>query len=73
MTSPGRLVAPSVRSSAVWPVLIGVAVLAGATAAGIGALSLADALDRHRAARPGPGHHLRSAVRAGGGGDRRGR
>ena len=34
----------SVRSSAVWPVLVGVAVLAGATAAGIGALSLADAL-----------------------------
>jgi len=44
MTSPGRLVASSVRSTAVWPVLVGVAVLAGATAAGIGSLSLADAL-----------------------------
>ncbi len=32
------------RRTPVWPVLIGVAVLAGCTAAGIGALSLADAL-----------------------------
>jgi len=37
-------VALRVRSSPVWPVLVGVAVLAGAIAAGIGALSLADAL-----------------------------
>jgi putative copper resistance protein D len=34
----------SVRSSAVWPVLVGVAVLAGAVAAGLAALSLTDAL-----------------------------
>ncbi|MCT7660508.1 cytochrome c oxidase assembly protein [Mycobacterium deserti] len=37
-------VASGVRSSAVWPTLAGVAALAGAVAAGIGALSLADAL-----------------------------
>lgn len=54
MTSPGRLAAPSVRSSAVWPVLVGVAVLAGATAAGIGALSLADALTATGLPDPGP-------------------
>ncbi|MEN3321255.1 MAG: hypothetical protein V7643_4657 [Mycobacterium sp.] len=44
MTSSGRLVAPTVRSGAVWPVLFAVALLAGATAAGLGALSLAEAL-----------------------------
>src|SRR4051812_18618865 len=55
MTSPGRLAAPSVRSSsAVWPVLVGVAVLAGATAAGIGALSRADALPATGLPDPGP-------------------
>ena len=54
MTSPGGLVASSVRSSAVWPVLVGVAVLAGATAAGIGALSLADALTATGLPNPGP-------------------
>lgn len=54
MTSPGQRVAPSVRSSAVWPVLIGVAVLAGAVAAGIGALSLADALTATGLPDPGP-------------------
>ena len=54
MTSPGRLVAASVRSSAVWPVLVGVAVLAGATAAGIGGLSLADALTATGLPNPGP-------------------
>ena len=53
MTSPGRLVAPSVRSSAAWPVLIGVGVLAGAIAAGIGALSLADALTATGLPNPG--------------------
>src|SRR6202158_3117180 len=47
-------VAPSVRSAAVWPVLTGVAVLAGATAAGIGALSLADALTATGLPDPGP-------------------
>ncbi|AGB24553.1 putative membrane protein [Mycobacterium sp. JS623] len=46
--------APSVRSSAVWPVLLGVAVLAGAVAAGIGALSLADALTATGLPNPGP-------------------
>lgn len=38
----------------VWPVLIGVAVLAGCTAAGIGALSLADALTATGLPDPGP-------------------
>ena len=47
-------VPPSVRSSAVWPVLIGVGVLAGAIAAGIGALSLADALTATGLPNPGP-------------------
>ena len=54
MTSAGRVVASSVRSSAVWPVLVGVGVLAGATAAGIGALSLADALTATGLPNPGP-------------------
>ncbi|HYZ69575.1 MAG TPA: cytochrome c oxidase assembly protein [Mycobacterium sp.] len=44
----------SVRSSAVWPVLVGVGVLAGAVAAGIGALSLADALTATGLPNPGP-------------------
>jgi cytochrome c oxidase assembly factor CtaG/putative copper export protein len=47
-------VASSVRSNAVWPVLLGVGVLAGATAAGIGALSLADALTATGLPNPGP-------------------
>jgi cytochrome c oxidase assembly factor CtaG/putative copper export protein len=47
-------VASSVRSSAVWPVLLGVGMLAGATAAGIGALSLADALTATGLPNPGP-------------------
>ncbi len=47
-------VAPSERSSAVWPVLIGVGLLAGVTAAGIGALSLADALTATGLPDPGP-------------------
>ena len=42
------------RSSAVWPVLVGVGVLAGAIAAGIGALSLADALTATGLPNPGP-------------------
>ncbi len=42
------------RSSAVWPVLVGVGVLAGAVAAGIGALSLADALTATGLPNPGP-------------------
>src|SRR3982074_1064709 len=47
-------VASGVRSSAVWPVLVGVGVLAGAIAAGIGALSLADALTATGLPDPGP-------------------
>ena len=47
-------VASSVRSSTVWPVLVGVAVLAGAVAAGLGALSLADALTATGLPDPGP-------------------
>src|SRR5260370_31252575 len=54
MTFPGGLAAPGVRSSPVWPVLVGVGVLAGAIAAGIGALSLADALTATGLPNPGP-------------------
>jgi putative copper resistance protein D len=42
------------RRTPVWPVLIGVAVLAGCTAAAIGALSLADALTATGLPDPGP-------------------
>jgi cytochrome c oxidase assembly factor CtaG/putative copper export protein len=48
------IVAPRVRSSPVWPVLLGVAVLAGATATGLGALSVADALTATGLPNPGP-------------------
>jgi putative copper resistance protein D len=54
MTFPRQLVAPGVRSSPVWPVLFGVGLLAGAIAAGIGALSLADALAATGLPNPGP-------------------
>jgi putative copper resistance protein D len=47
-------VATSVRNSPAWPVLLGVGLLAGATAAGIGALSLADALTATGLPNPGP-------------------
>ena len=47
-------VVPRVRSGPVWPVLVGVGVLAGAIAAGIGALSLADALTATGLPNPGP-------------------
>ena len=47
-------VASSVRSSPAWPVLIGVAVLAGAVAAGLSALSLTDALTATGLPDPGP-------------------
>jgi putative copper resistance protein D len=47
-------VAPKVRASPVWPVLFGVALLAGVTAAGLGALSLADALTATGLPDPGP-------------------
>ena len=69
--SHDHTLASRMRSRAVWPVLVGVALLAGVTAAGIGGAVAGRRADRHRAARPGPGHHLRPAVRAGGGGDRR--
>ncbi|MBV9722816.1 MAG: copper resistance protein CopD, partial [Mycobacterium sp.] len=42
------------RRAAVWPLLTGVAVLAGCTAAGIGALSLASALTATGLPDPGP-------------------
>ncbi|OBG75581.1 MULTISPECIES: cytochrome c oxidase assembly protein [unclassified Mycobacterium] len=42
------------RRPRVWPVLAGVAALAGATAAGLGALSLADALSATGLPNPGP-------------------
>ena len=45
---------PTVRNGAVWPVLLGVAMLAGVVAAGIGALSLADALTATGLPNPGP-------------------
>ena len=46
--------APGVRSHVVWPVLFGVALLAGVTAAGLGALTLADALTATGLPDPGP-------------------
>ncbi|MCV7424203.1 bifunctional copper resistance protein CopD/cytochrome c oxidase assembly protein [Mycobacterium yunnanensis] len=42
------------RTSAVWPILLGVGVLAGAVAAGLAALSLADALTATGLPDPGP-------------------
>ncbi|BDX31249.1 ABC transporter permease [Mycobacterium antarcticum] len=42
------------RASAVWPILVGVGLLAGATAAGIAGLSLADALTATGLPNPGP-------------------
>ena len=47
-------VATNVRSSAVWPVLVGVAVLAGAVAAGLAGLSITDALTATGLPDPGP-------------------
>ncbi len=47
-------VASRVRSVPVWPVLLGIGVLAGATAASLGALSLADALTATGLPDPGP-------------------
>jgi putative copper resistance protein D len=48
------MTAPTARHTAVWPVLAMVALLAGITAAGIGALSLADALTATGLPDPGP-------------------
>jgi putative copper resistance protein D len=45
---------PATRLAVVWPLLAGVAVLAGCTAAGIGALSLAGALSSTGLPDPGP-------------------
>src|SRR3954469_25958984 len=44
----------NVRTSAVWPVLLGVAALAGVTAAGLGGMSLAEALTATGLPDPGP-------------------
>jgi putative copper resistance protein D len=44
----------NVRTSAVWPVLLGVALLAGVTAAGLGAMTLAEALTATGLPDPGP-------------------
>ncbi|BBX62519.1 ABC transporter permease [Mycobacterium saskatchewanense] len=46
--------APTGRRAPVWPLLLGVAILAGCTAAGVGALSLADALTATGLPDPGP-------------------
>lgn len=48
------IVAPTVRHSAGWPILWGVALLAGAVAAGIGGLSVVDALAATGLPDPGP-------------------
>jgi putative copper resistance protein D len=48
------IVAAKERTTAGWPVLVGVGMLAGLTAAGIGALSLADALTATGLPDPGP-------------------
>ena len=48
------IVAPAVRTSTVWPILWGVALLAGAVAAGIGGLSIVDALAATGLPDPGP-------------------
>ena len=45
---------PNTRTATVWPVLVGVGLLAGVTAAGIAALSLADALTATGLPDPGP-------------------
>jgi cytochrome c oxidase assembly factor CtaG/putative copper export protein len=44
----------SARNSAVWPVLFGVGLLAGVTGAGLGAMTLADALTATGLPNPGP-------------------
>ena len=49
------MIAPvSIRPTTVWPILLGVALLAGCTAAGLGALSLTDALTATGLPDPGP-------------------
>ena len=63
-------VARTVRTSPVWPVLVGVGLLAGITAAALAGLSRRRRADCHRTARPRPRHQLRTAVRARRGGAR---
>ena len=58
-------VATSVRRSAVWPVLSASRCWPGGTAAGLAALSLADALTATGLPDPGPVTTYRPAVRAG--------
>jgi putative copper resistance protein D len=48
------IVAPPVRNNAVWPVLYGVALLGGAVGAGLGGLSVVDALAATGLPNPGP-------------------
>ncbi|HEX7823681.1 MAG TPA: hypothetical protein VF477_02140, partial [Mycobacterium sp.] len=48
--SPAR----NARTATVWPVLVGVGLLAGVTAAGIAGLSVADALTATGLPNPGP-------------------
>ena len=54
MTLAGSAAPVRARRAAVWPLLYGVAVLAGLTAAGLSALSLADALTATGLPDPGP-------------------
>lgn len=54
MTSVASVAPPGVRGARVWPVLSGVAVLAGITAAALSALSLAEALTATGLPDPGP-------------------
>lgn len=54
MTLTGRPATVGVRRASVWPLLYGVAVLAGLTAAGLSALSLAEALTATGLPDPGP-------------------
>lgn len=54
MVSPGGSAARSRHGGPVWPLLFGVGALAGLVAAGIGALSLADALTATGLPDPGP-------------------
>jgi cytochrome c oxidase assembly factor CtaG/putative copper export protein len=54
VTLPVQSAAPTRTRAAVWPVLLGVGLLAGCTAAGLAALSLADALTATGLPDPGP-------------------
>ena len=54
MTTAAASTERSARTDSVWPVLVGVAVLAGVTAAALAALSIADALTATGLPNPGP-------------------